>query len=533
MVCNIGEAELNRLVSQADPLQLSERCCFLNAALSEDLMTRSPVEVQPHFIDLVGKDPNRDEVVAELVQRRTGVVAEPTALATMAAFTLTCATGTSHDVPFLKILMALNFETLREPGTEKIRFDADSMSSAIAASATLGTERYLNVRWRFREFIIWSRSEEARRHHAYVNIDEELMQAFGTTYEDLMAGLTAIDTLTDFTLIRERGRAWVSAAEILRDDRLGIIRRLLSHMSISRHNLADIVRATQLHYLRGVMHALFLRSPVVEFENERYLVPAPRLLDNAMALGWVYALADARAALNKKASAQFWIFFGAFFERYIVGILERIGRAMGMRVFPEQDLGQFRTSDAILQSDNSIYFFEVVSSRLSANVLRDPSDDAELNREFEQKVFGKVDQLAENIRRFYAGEFAQFGLNPDKSIAVYPVLVQYRSFLRTDAFQRTMEKRFQERLGIQAPNVRVVEILDSEILESMEEHLAADRPLGGLIDEKLGDAATRSSLFKNFMSLRHPELPLRLPPQIAQWDRDWQGEILATVGSWR
>lgn len=202
-------------------------------------------------------------------------------------------------------------------------------------------------------------------------------------------------------------------------------------------------------------------------------------------------------------------------------------------MFPEQDLGQFRTSDAILRNDSSIYFFEVVSSRLSANVLRDPADEGELNREFEQKVFRKIDQLTENIRRFYAGEFTQFGLNPDKNISVYPVLVQYRSFLRTDEFQRAMENRFCERLGIRAPNIRVAEILDSEILESIEEHLTAERSLGDLIDEKLGDPATRSSLFKNFVSFRHPELPLRLPPQIAQWDRDWQGEIAATVGSWR
>lgn len=308
LVCNIGGDELCQIVSQADGARLSERCCFLNTALSEDLMRRLPVDAQPRFIDLVGQDPNRDEVVAELAQRTNSVVAEPMALATMAAYVLTYAAGTAHDLPFLKILMALNFETLREPGTERIRFDPDSMSSAIAASATLGTERYYNVRWRFREFIIWSRSNGGRRHHAYVNLDEEINQVFGMTYEDLMAGVAAIDALTDFDLMRERGRAWMSAAEILRDDRLGVIRRLLSHTSIRRENLADIVCATPLHHLRGAMHALFLRSPVVAVEDERYLIPAPLLLNNVMGLGWVYALADARAALDKKASAQFWIF---------------------------------------------------------------------------------------------------------------------------------------------------------------------------------------------------------------------------------
>jgi len=260
---------LQRIVSQADPLQLSERCCFLDAALVQDLMMRIPVDVQPDFIDLVGRDRNRDEVVAELAQRPNGVVAEPMALAIMAAYALTYAAGTSNDVHFLKILMALNFETLREPGTERIRFEPNSMSSAVAASATLGTERYLNVRWRFREFIIWSRSDEARRHHTYVNLDEEFMDVFGMRYEDFIAGVTAIHTLTDFDVMRERGRAWVAGADILRNDRLGIIRRVLSHLSIRRKSVANTVRVTPLHHLRVAMHALFLRSPVIQDSSSR------------------------------------------------------------------------------------------------------------------------------------------------------------------------------------------------------------------------------------------------------------------------
>lgn len=533
VVCNMGSDEMKHLVSETDGRAFAERCTALSAILIHDLLTRSPVDAQAHFIDLVGPDENRDEVVAKLVQSPAAVVAEPLGLAVLVAYVLTYGTGkVFRSSRLLRTLMALNFETLREPGTETIRFPPESMSSAIA-SATLGFERYLNIRWRFRKFVEWSRSTAAKTHCSYVDLDAEIQAIFGMSYHDLVVAVTTIDAISGVEWMRHRDRPSFTRNEIVEIDQLGHVQNLLDRIAISRKALEDTVRGADLHLLRGIIHGVFLKSPVIALDQDTFVVPHGRLLENLVSFGWVYAIAEARRSRSDKESARLWRFFGDFFEIYITEIIERVCSKCGSTFWREQDLGQFKTSDAITKHRGEFQFLEVVSSRLNANILRDPADEAALDKDFERIVFEKIDQIAENIKRFMAGDFKSFGADPDQADAVYPILVQYRAFLRTDEFQARMEERFRDRLGASYQNVRPVEILDAEIIESLEEHLTAERTLGSLIGEKLGDGETRSATFKNFITSRHPDLELKLPPTIRALDAEWQGEIDHTAQGWR
>ena len=173
-----------------------------------------------------------------------------------------------------------------------------------------------------------------------------------------------------------------------------------------------------------------------------------------------------------------------------------------------------------------------MSGRLRVSVHQDPADEVALEHDFERLIFEKVEQLAENIRRFMRGDFRDFGPDPTNVGAVFPVLIQYRDFLRNEDFDERVQWRFRQRLNDNFPQVRDVEILDAEILESLEEHICRNLTLGALIDEKRRGEATRVSTFKNFVSFCHPELALRLPPQVQAQNTEWQNDLADIVKRW-
>jgi hypothetical protein len=490
-------------------------------------------KAQVRFVDMIGQDPDRDAVVAQLLQGPERVLADPIGLAALACYGLALGDGNAELERFLQTLIALNFETLRKPGTQEIRFDPESMSSAVASSLMLGTERYLNVRWRFRQFYEWSQSIEARGHHACVNVGQEFQDIFGMTYEDMQAAILILHTENDFEVMQLRGRAIFTDEEIVPQDALGFVRQLLARISISRQELAARVDSAPLYELRQVLMGLLITTPVIVLAPNTFLAVWGRSLDNIASLGWVYALADARRERSPRESQDFWIFFGAFFERYIADIINRIANRSDAAFWPEKVLGGLATSDAIAQYGRAFQVFEVVSGRLNAAVMRDPGDECELRRQFERLVFEKVRQLGANIRRFLQGEYRCLGLLEDQAEVVYPFLVQYNSFLKTPEFYNEVQARFRDELGAVGGDVRPVEFLDAEILECLEPHLTAELTLGSLVDEKIADIRTAPELFKNFIFYVHPELPMRWSPEIAQADSAWQEGLAARARAWR
>jgi hypothetical protein len=533
LICDLGEDRLRSRIAGCNGLELAERCSYLNAAVTEAQWMRGMQEAQGRFMDLLGHDPCREQVIKHLAQADGSVIVDPQALEVMCAFALLWGTGEATLERFLESLMGLTFETLREPGTQRIRDDATGIYSAISATMMFGTDRYLNTRWRLRQFIEWSRTREGRLNHAYVDLDAELQNVLGMTYDVLVTAIAVIDMLTDFDVMRHRGSASFGNKDIARWDRFGNVARLLSSVAISRDSFAEQIGAAPLHEMRSTLVRVLTPSPVIALKCERYLVPSGRVADNLASLGWVYALADARRLQDPSLSARLWSFFGYFYEWYITEIIRRIAARCSSKFWREQDLGGFKTSDSIVRQGNEVQFFEVVSSRPNANLLRCPCSDEIIERELERLVLGKVDQLAENARRYRANQFASFGADAMDGDIIYPVLVQYKSFSKTPELQERIQERFLQRLGdAAAGNVRQIELLDAEILEALEAHLTPERTLGTLLDEKSGDPEMRLSVFKNFLSSRHPELPLRVADEIQAADRDWQEEIRVRVAEW-
>jgi hypothetical protein len=532
LVCNIGEERLRERIAQCDGRQLAERCALLNAALTETLWTRSVADAQVRLIDLVGNDPCRDQVVGELVRQPGTVLADPMALETLGAYALAVGGGRDSIDRFLETLMALSFETLREPGTEHIRSDPTGMHSALNATMTFGSDRHLNARWRLRAFVEWSRTGTAR-HHAHVDIDAALVDVFGTNYEELITAIEVLHTLGDFDVMQQRGSASFAEADVAGWDGPGHVRRLLQRSSLTRADFAEEILNVPLPDLRNGLVRTLLTTPVVAIGGSRYLLPSGRLADNLASLGWLYGIADALRQRDLRLSGRLWSFFGYFYEDYVARILERVAAVSVSQVWREHDLDGVHTADVIVRHGNEVQIYEVVSSRPNVELLNQPNNEELVTAELERLILAKIDQLADNVRRYLNGDFSVFGVDARNEDVVYPILVQYKSFLRTDDFHNEIQRRFFERLGQAPPNVREVELIDAEVLEGLEEHLSADRTLGMLIEEKSSDSRSRSAIFKNFIAFRHPELPLRFAPPIREANQRWQAEISQRVSEWR
>jgi hypothetical protein len=290
-------------------------------------------------------------------------------------------------------MLSLTWETIRQPGEQRLRYKDGGMSSALNSTLTFGSERYLNTRWRLRQFLEWSKTDTARAHHSYVDVESEVAAAFEMPYEDLIAAIEVLGFLNDFDVMRTRGSASFAIGDVAKLDSGGQIQHLLRRVSVARDAFAASIEPIPLHDLRNALIAILLSTPIIDLGG-RFITPSQRMLDNLAAMGWVYALADARRLISDKSSQQFWIFFGAFDEWYIAGIFERVARRSGFKFWGEQEANGALTSDAMFRRDREVFFVEVVSGRPTAALLRQPGNGDEIARNFERLVFEKLTQLA-------------------------------------------------------------------------------------------------------------------------------------------
>jgi len=532
IVANLGDGELEHIVAGFNGEILADRSAQLESVLEEDLQTRPSAEAQVRFIDLVGRDAQRDAVVATLATVSDTMAAEPLGLAVLACYALAFGGTGEGRAPFLQILTGLNFETMRKPGTEEIRFEPDSMSSAIA-SFTLGTERDQNVRWRFRQFIAWSRSDEGRAHPQYVDLDAEIMAVFGMDYDSLIAASWLIDCQLDPTMMAKRGSAIFRYADLTPKGGIGRLRLMLERFTIDLSDLQALVKDAEITSLREVIFLKLLQTPVVRLDADRFLVPSSRLFKNTNSLGWLYALVDVRQKNDKKESQRLLNYLGAIFEQYAASLLSRIASNAGATFWNEIQMDGWKTTDAMTLRNGALSLYEVVSSRLSAGLLLNPNDLVQIEKDLERTLFEKVDQLAKNVKRVLDGDLTGQGIDLEKISAIYPVVFQYRSFLRTDDLQARINERFQLVLGRQDERVRPIEIVDAELMECLEGHLSNSLDISDLVEEKVGRSAEmRSATFKNFVTSCHPEIELRLPAAVTEQDRHWMEDIVRVAHTW-
>ena len=523
-------ALINELLD-TDGQLLAEKAVRLSIALTDDIELRNRTwrEAQVSFIDRVGGDPLRDRVVSELVKRESAILAEPISLAVLAALAVSYGEGSNTPPSFLRLLMWSAFEAEREPGTETIRFSPEDVASAIA-SVSLGSERVLNVRWRFRQFYLWATSGPGRGCRG-VDLSSEILRALGMSYEDWITATIVVDGLFSAPWVANRDRPSVSYTALRALDVLSIVRHFVDLTSVECPDLANLVCGWPLHEIRPHLYAQVLRRPLLVSRDERFMPLLPSVIPNSFGLGWYYKLVEARSNRNEPTAPLFEL-FGDFYEDYIVDLILRWTQRSGALAWPEQRTRKGMSADAIVLEDGILYLFEVVSGRLTEKTLLDPANEELIDRDFRRLLYSKVDQLRWNIDEFTAGNVTLPDLGKPGFARIYPVLVQYKSLPRTEAVQAEIDQELGRRLGSLPQNVRPLEILDAETFEGLEEHLAAGLRLRDLIEEKLADPQGRVESFKNYLYRLRPTIGLRMAPWIRDEDRAWESELQERRKSW-
>lgn len=524
----------------ADKERLSSLVAPLDRSLMVELLSRGAIdlywnltritipEAQEQFIATLGEDSLADDVRAMLAESNERIMVDPITLSTTIAFVLSRAEGNARPQSVLKLIGALSFETLREPGTSTMRYDG---VASLFASANLASERYLNIVWRLHELIQFARSAEGRAHHAYVDLDAAFGQYLGMAYEDWIAALIMLEVLFNAPASEARGRPSLSLAALHTVDSAGLIRRVLSRLTASSDKVTAVIDREPFPSLRTAVANLFQSQPFVELESDRVAIAAPQALDNAAALGWLYAIADARRIEDPKLSQQLWIFFGAFFESYIAKIFGRVATATGGQMWCSLPV-DWGDLDVAMVVGDALILCEVVSGRIAAKVFDDPTNDTLIDEQLSKVLYEKATQVGEHARLFCAGELILPGLDSQQIRTIYPLVVQYHSIPREEPMQQRIDQHLQAAITGCDQRVRSIEIIGSETIEGLEQYLRSGISIGDLIDEKLGDRSTAAMSFKNFLFHRHSELPLRLPDDVAEEVKAWQGLLFERAKSW-
>lgn len=524
----IDKAKLAALVAPLDRVALAEQLSEAAVAFYWDLSRVTLPEAQANFIASVGTDALASSILAQLAENDDLIIVEPVSLSTTLAFVLAHARGVAKTQSTLKLIGAVTFETLRKPGTSEMRYDE---LASLLASARLGSERYLNVVWRLHELIAYARSPEGKTHHAFVDLDADFRSYLGMTYEDWGAALMMLEILFDKPASSARGRPSILTVALGAIDSHGTIRSVLLRLTASLTAVRALVDRAELISLREAVSSFLLRHPFVEVELGRVVLAAPQALDNALAMGWVYAIADARRMQDPKMSLQLWIFFGAFFESYIGAIFARVAQSISGAVWSGVKTA-WGDVDVAIADGESLILCEIVSGRMSEAVLNDPANKRAVEEQLTKVLYEKADQVGEHARRFLTGELTLPGVDHRKIRNIYPLVVQFRSIPREEPMERLIEERTKAALDGCDKRVRGIEILDAESIEGLEQHLRAGIALGRLIDEKLADRTTAVMSFKNFLYFKHPELPLQLPEDISARVKAWQGELFERAKTW-
>jgi hypothetical protein len=147
-----------------------------------------------------------------------------------------------------------------------------------------------------------------------------------------------------------------------------------------------------------------------------------------------------------------------------------------------------------------------------------------------KSVFKKAKQLHDNIERFRTGKLTFPAIDPHAIRAIYPVIIVPAAFPRSLEVQVAIDSHL--RASGLLSTVRGLEIIESETLEGIEEHMQGAKRLHQLIDEKLRDPTYRVSSFKNFLIAADAVPGLRIGTVPAQRLKRWIGDVVAIVHQW-
>lgn len=239
----------------------------------------------------------------------------------------------------------------------------------------------------------------------------------------------------------------------------------------------------------------FMRHPLIEITQGRYLLQSPRALLTWLIEGPFYRALDSARDRGERAVINFTSRIGRLTERYVLNLVESAHREPRLpgagKVYGDKTYGRgSHSSDVTITYPNEAILFEVASHRLTLRSKRDGDPEA-LRHDLTEMVGRRPKQLQrciDAIKPLEPGHQATLRfphLEPERIARFWPIIITTTpvqwSFLIEDFIGADLEK-LESRSD--------VEPLDVLAIEDLEQLLAISEQTGRLLPDLLAAKAS-------------------------------------------
>jgi hypothetical protein len=526
--------ELDDAISRLQPMGLLEHLCRIGIELT-DLPHENATAYQLSLIDRYSSPSDFADLREQLTSGALSAITTPDQVANLLLYIIA---HTEHgpapyhyysipsDGTLIRTLLLFNYYGLINPETNRFYFDDVRLQIEFSQIAK-ANERFLNRAYRYLMFFEWSDSLAGRQSKDSLPLRSD------------MADITHLSSLEYATA------AWIIEAFLTEANKLLEIQYPWFNVDAYFKNesgKAKIVTFTELHqFNRDQLRLAFPSGAPSEFCREGFLwlwthpiyycdgsnlVVSKDAVDNTVGSGLYYLLFDYYKAKGAGEHLRLTRLFGEFFESYVFDIFRRISDRTKDIVFAERNDAGVKSTDAIVINDDTAMFVEVFSGRVPIGAITG-GDPVAMRAALHKCVFKKARQLESNISRFKKGLLKLDGVHCTAVKNIYPLIVMPHAFPRSRDIQSVIDTELKAVGYLQ--DFAGLEIIESETLEGLEDHLSSEMPLASLIDRKLAEA--RADSFKNFVIDSGVVPGLRAGARMTKRLDEWIADILGTVNA--
>lgn len=382
-------------------------------------------------------------------------------------------------------------------------------------------ENIRDVLGRYSEFMLWSRSEEGHTEN-YIDLDAAFNRFYGVSYDEwIAAALAFLSYYGSFRTMHDiRNRPLAPKYEALTG---GLLESAVLDKFAKEAIIGEVALRTAFEQipdtLSGAGLAPLLQQPLVKLQNAGIACPYIPYLRNKMGTGVYFALMDGfRREGGGAAVERFTRYFGQFFEFYVFQIFRRSYKAGGGAVYPEQTyLPGIKSTDVVIFDGSSAIFIEVVAKRFNFVKSVLGLEDAAIQRDIENMIIEKAEQLNRNIADFRSGSLRYDGVTPENIAKVFPVVCTITPVPQFIGVNGAVAKRIAE-TGLLSTS-EPLQLMCAEDCEILEPFFAGSGSLSEIFSQKISHDLSRRISLKNFLLYSRPDAVSSAAQSVAGQDQ--------------
>lgn len=264
--------------------------------------------------------------------------------------------------------------------------------------------------------------------------------------------------------------------------------------------------------LAGASLLPFFKTPVVLLKSGNLVPVSLSMLVDKLTNGVYWTLHEHMRKQGSQSLLRFTAFVGELFQAQVFDLLDHSyqeSTLLAKRLFGDISYGrpELRGADATLFYDDTVIFFEVVSSRLRYRDTVLLGDLVALDQDIDKCIVDKARQLDRVIRDFRAGRLVLNEIDSARITHAIPVIVLLEPFPLFPLTWRRINRRLHEEGYLS--NSQPLRVISAEELERVEPLLETGHTFRSLLVGWTKDVEYSELSLKNFLLARFPTAPFR------------------------